>query len=293
MTGLDLESFLLLLRADLTTWVVLGLATLVLALMVWSCWRSRRALRNCLVLSLAAHLGIVLYGSTIPAVCGPSGPDHRDTSNREHVRQIRVAPLTESGSSNRGPSRGDSGPRDPSKRWDVTTAPLALADGSLKVARPEIDDRSRPIVEPKSKLAPLAAEANVTPRGKGLTPAATALIPPPEPTEKENISAGPTAPSPANLAEIDQVDFPPISEAAPAVKKPVTQSSLLLDPALAIDRRLRPIVICPANRRRLKRNLRSRVKPSVTSYGPEMAARLLCEGPRREKRGGPRSLWTG
>ena len=68
MTGLDLESFLLLLRADLTTWVVLGLATLGLAVLVWSSWRSRRALRNCLVLSLAAHLGLVLYGSTIPAV---------------------------------------------------------------------------------------------------------------------------------------------------------------------------------------------------------------------------------
>ena len=68
MTGLDLESFLLLLRADLTTWVVLALATMGLAFMVWSSWRSRRALRNCLVLSLAAHLGLVLYGSTIPAV---------------------------------------------------------------------------------------------------------------------------------------------------------------------------------------------------------------------------------
>ena len=42
MTGLDLESFLLLLRADLSTWTVVGLATLGLAFLVWSCWGSRR-----------------------------------------------------------------------------------------------------------------------------------------------------------------------------------------------------------------------------------------------------------
>ena len=75
MTGLDLESFLLMLRADLTTWLVLGLATLVLALMVWSCWRSRaKCSRNCLVLLLAAHLGLVLFVRQH----GPGGDvDHR------------------------------------------------------------------------------------------------------------------------------------------------------------------------------------------------------------------------
>ena len=40
MTGLDLESFLLLLRADLSTWVILGLATLGLVVVVWSCWNA-------------------------------------------------------------------------------------------------------------------------------------------------------------------------------------------------------------------------------------------------------------
>ena len=58
MTGLDLESFLLLLRADLGVWLMLGLAILGLAFLVWSSWSSRRALRNCLVLSLAAHLAL-------------------------------------------------------------------------------------------------------------------------------------------------------------------------------------------------------------------------------------------
>lgn len=107
MTGLDLESFLLVLRADLTTWVVLGLATLVLALMVWSCWRSRRALRNCLVLSLAGHLGLVLYGSTIPAVMSTLASECRESLDRTHLRRIRIDPVAGLDSPGGVPRRGE------------------------------------------------------------------------------------------------------------------------------------------------------------------------------------------
>src|SRR5580698_4942374 len=144
MTGLDLESFLLLLRADLTTWVVLGLATMGLAVMVWSSWRSRRALRNCLVLSLAVHLGLVLYGSTIPAVMWTLGPDRRDAADRAHIRQIRVAPLVESNAPMNGPRMSNSGQAGfAAERWDLGPVPLKLADASLRVARPDIDGPSR------------------------------------------------------------------------------------------------------------------------------------------------------
>src|ERR1700679_1508255 len=113
MTGLDLESFLLLLRADLTTWMVLGLATLGLAVLVWSSWRSRRALRNYLVLSLVAHLGLVLYGSTIPAVMWTVGQRRRDAQDRSHIRQIRVAPLHEANSTHGGAQLSASGQNRP------------------------------------------------------------------------------------------------------------------------------------------------------------------------------------
>jgi hypothetical protein len=243
MTGLDLESFLLLLRADLTTWVVLGLATLALALMVWSCWRSRRALRNCLVLSLAAHLGLILYGSTIPVVMWTVGPDRRDVAKREHVRQIRVAPLAEAGTSNREPRGGDSRSRtSSSKRWDLTTAPLTLAAGSLTVTRPKIDERSRPIREPDIALTPLTAVADVTPQGKERGTASTSPEPRPEPTLTDNNPPEPTSLSPPNLAEVDQVDSgPPISnsDSEPAEQKSARPPSVSLDPALATDRRLR------------------------------------------------------
>ncbi|HEY2156102.1 MAG TPA: hypothetical protein VGH33_10765, partial [Isosphaeraceae bacterium] len=68
MTGLDLESFLQLLRADVGAWASLGLVLAVLALMTWTSWGSRRALRKCLVLSITAHVGLLLYGSTFPAI---------------------------------------------------------------------------------------------------------------------------------------------------------------------------------------------------------------------------------
>ena len=88
MTGLDLESFLLLLRADLSVWLMLGLASSGLAFLVWASWSSRRALRNCLVLSLAAHLA---FGAVRERVSG----DHvaielrnavGETSGRTSVR---------------------------------------------------------------------------------------------------------------------------------------------------------------------------------------------------------------
>ena len=66
MTGLNLETFLHLLRADLGAWASLGAIVLVLALMAWTSWGSRKVLRKCLVLSVVAHLGLALFGSTLP-----------------------------------------------------------------------------------------------------------------------------------------------------------------------------------------------------------------------------------
>src|SRR5271157_5415164 len=91
MTGLDLDIFLNLLRADLGAWAVLGLGTIGLAFVVWSTYGSRQALRKCLVLSVAAHFGLVLYGSTIPSVRWAFGTNRRDAAQRAHIRNIKVA----------------------------------------------------------------------------------------------------------------------------------------------------------------------------------------------------------
>ena len=70
MTGLNLESFLHLLRADVGVWTTLGVIALLLALMTWTSWGSRRVLRKCLVLSVASHLVLGFYGSTLPHAIG-------------------------------------------------------------------------------------------------------------------------------------------------------------------------------------------------------------------------------
>ncbi len=243
MTGLDLESFLLLLRADLTTWVVLGLATVGLAVLVWSSWRSRRALRNCLVLSLAAHIGLVLYGSTIPALMWTLGPDRHDTTDRSHIRQIRVAPLIESNPSIGGPRLSDSGlVGSATERWDLGAAPLKLADASLRVDRPNVDDPSKHILESEIKLAPLPPVANASPKAKEHAPK-----PPesrPELIAKDN-SDPPKQPVtlPPGPAEVDQLDAQTpnsTAEVAKAGRNADRESALGHDPALASDRRLRP-----------------------------------------------------
>src|SRR3954451_18999448 len=94
MTGLNLERFLLLLRADVGAWATLALVALVLALMTWTSWGSRRALRKCLVLSIVIHLGLVAYGGTVPFVWRAVRPGDR-AAQRPHIRQIRVTPQVE------------------------------------------------------------------------------------------------------------------------------------------------------------------------------------------------------
>ena len=111
MTGLDLESFLHLIQADLSTWAFLGLATLGLALVAWSCRGSRRVLRKCIVLSLAAHVGLVFYGSTMPAVLWAVNPDRRDAKSRPIYERFGSR-LFSSRHRHRGRDRGTEG-RDP------------------------------------------------------------------------------------------------------------------------------------------------------------------------------------
>src|SRR3954452_13512559 len=93
MTGLDLETFLRLLRADLGAWASLGAIVLVLALMTWTSWGSRRALRKCLVLSIVIHLGLVAYGRRIPIPLFHLRGRPADSKAAERIKQIRVTPV--------------------------------------------------------------------------------------------------------------------------------------------------------------------------------------------------------
>ena len=161
MTGLDLESFLLLLRADLSVWLMLALAISGLGLVVWASWSSRRALRNCLVISLAAHLAFVLFGSAFPGIVWRLTPDRRQPDERSHIREIRVATLLdqagrrtpESIVSGGSPKlKADEKAKAQALSWDLIDVPLPIADGQLRVGRPN------DLAQPKNELKPTLAE---------------------------------------------------------------------------------------------------------------------------------------
>ena len=145
MTGLNLESFLHLLRADLGAWATLGLIAAVLGLMAWTSWGSRRALRKCLVLSIVAHGGLALYGGSVPLILLALKSDGDANPDASRIRSIKVAPWTDPTGAATEPSgrglRSDVGRSGGGlAAWDRLSTGLALADSKLsapKTALPE------------------------------------------------------------------------------------------------------------------------------------------------------------
>ncbi|MBX6314511.1 MAG: hypothetical protein IRY99_16595, partial [Isosphaeraceae bacterium] len=205
MTGLDLESFLRLLRADLGAWVSLGAVLLVLALMAWTNWGSRRALRKCLVVSILVHIFAVSYGSSrLPLLRpGPLRQEREDAKPR--IKQIRVEPLV--GGSRPADRRGGTGW--PGRRladWDRPNEAIALADPALRPDPPGFETPE--LVRRVESAAPTAPEA------------APPELSPPEPPNPEaravaKAEDAPT-PSPARIAPTDPSEVPaPVVERAP------------------------------------------------------------------------------
>ena len=95
MTGLNLETFLRLIRADFGAWASLGVVLLILSVMTWTSWGSRKALRKCLVLSIAAHLGLISYGSTSPIVLRVLRLGAVERKPPATVERVRVTPWVE------------------------------------------------------------------------------------------------------------------------------------------------------------------------------------------------------
>ena len=132
--GLDLESFLLLMRADLGSWALLGLGTLVLGLVVWLSWGSRGSAEVFGPLG-RGHAGLVLYGSTVPSVFRAVSSVSRDSARGQHIRQIRVSPVAtkvELPTSNRVEAGAVAGTD-------------SLANGRLTAAGPSLDLATEPI----------------------------------------------------------------------------------------------------------------------------------------------------
>ena len=154
MTGLNLETFLHLLRADLGAWASLGAIVLVLALMAWTSWGSRKVLRKCLVLSVVAHLGLALFGSTLPMRLLGLRSREPAESSPPGIQQVRVIPHAEEGRralrrrASGTPGGGVGSPRRP--------AGAGRPGGAIASPRP-----ARPRAPPpRSEPAPLPAPAD-------------------------------------------------------------------------------------------------------------------------------------
>jgi hypothetical protein len=199
VTGLNLEGFLHLLRADLAAWASLGLIVVIMGLLAWTSWGSRKALRKCLVLSVIVHCGLVLYGQTIPIIRltlrgdAPKPP-------RERLRQIQVSrPTPRDGSDLTGSDPRSTGPRSTAfAPWDKPVGGLALPDAKLAGSLAE-----RPTVKPTPIVPgprpPLVTEA-AAPVVESPTP------PDPEPTRPDLKDEA--APPPLTTAKTSAEDVP-------------------------------------------------------------------------------------
>ena len=137
------------------------------------------------------------------------------------------------------------------RRWDLAAPSLKLADVSLRVARPPLDDKDAVFLGTEVPAAPLAALAQATPKGKVLAPA----VPPREPPA-EIVTGGDSDPQaqpvtlPSMFADEDQVNSTELNKTAETGQtgtKTIGQSTLSQAPLLASDRRLRPDRIAMSN----------------------------------------------
>jgi hypothetical protein len=193
MTGLDLETFLQLLRADLGAWASLGLVALVLALMTWTSWGSRRALRKCLVLSIAAHVGLVLYGSTFPIVMAVLGD--KPTDDEPLPVRVQLAPTGDGSPAESGDAKGPDGrPARAVALWDRSADATGLVDPSARPLLADAGVRANPFDSRR-------------PNREALLPKAVVLeVNPPQPTVPTNTAAARSeAPAPS-LAPVDPAE---------------------------------------------------------------------------------------
>ena len=282
MTGLDLEGFLRLLRVDVASWATLGIALGVLAVLTWTSWGSRRALRKCLVLSILAHLGLAYMGRRLPvAVDFGDGPEG---TAAERIREVRVTPTfaDEAGASpdeGRGPGKAawdrpnplstppapDARPRraevSPPPPERVAPAPVITPD-----ATPAAAEVAAAAPEPRAEPAPAEVEASPitppvdvdvnTPVNVVSAPAEPSVDPTAgldrlrvrAPLSRPTVAAlpdrpRPVAPAPAEPAPTPATAPPPPAELRPEVAEPPAEPATAPGP---IDPE--PVVEVPAPR---------------------------------------------
>ena len=195
MTGLNLEALIRLLRADLGAWASLAVVAVILGVMTWTSWGSKRALRKCLILSIAVHVGLIVYGTSSPEVRRALRLDSPRKAERAE-RPVRITPVA----AERSTTARDGRTARKVAEWDLDRGPLALAEpGRLVVP---------------STPAPGPDLARSEPPPMAPTPVAPEVRAP-EPAPVAPVAAAERVPEPPSVAEAD-----PSEVAAPVAAGP-------------------------------------------------------------------------
>jgi hypothetical protein len=222
MTGLNLEAFLRLLRADLGAWVSLGVIAAILAVMTWTSWGSRRALRKCLFLSIAAHIGLIAYGGASPVIRKALRLDESARKPIRAERPVRITPWV----AEKSMAGSDGRPKPKVADWDLDRGPMVMADPA-RLAAP-----------PPSASAPNLTRSDLSP-----------IAPSPVAPEVQS-PATPVVPSVSSAETKAAEPLPEVAEADPSeVAEPVVARSDRLEVPLPPTARLRPGRVDPGSSR--------------------------------------------
>lgn len=244
MTGLNLELFLRLVRADVGPWVSFGVIVLLLMLMAWTSWGRRGALRKCLVLSIVVHCALLVYGG--PQAARLLVPE-KSLRNEKPVERIQRIAIVSQDALEAG-SAGSAGRRGRLADWNRPGPSLALNDPIAPLERDS---------QPDAQALERAGSATLP------DPVADASAPDAElPLPDVLVERAPeNAPQPPQEAPAQLAEAAPGEEVAPIVEpvKPAQVPRLAMPDLVAA--RPRPLSPNPAPERERSEN---RVEPAPT-----------------------------
>ncbi len=159
MTGLNLETFLQLLRVAPGAWASLAVALVILALMTWTSWGSRRVLRKCLFLSITAHIVLIFYGGSSPEIQRFFRLGSKPSQPAPKIPRIKVSSVVEPSRTDPSTTSGKSSTR-PVSAWDRDGGTLALGATPHAIPHPDLPTTApAPRPTPPRATDPIAAPA--------------------------------------------------------------------------------------------------------------------------------------
>lgn len=273
MTGLNLVTFLQLLRTDAAVWTSLAILGSLLGLMVWTSLRARWLLRRCLALSVLLHLGVIATGGQTEWGRRLLGPWElsRSTPPGERLARIEIASESEGGEPGTTEMRRAVGAASMGPDGQMMVGPpLAIWDRPSLKGFQRLDEPETLAMRPEPSQAELIrrTEPTTAVAPEAANPEAAAL-PAPEP---EAVAVAPTneppEPMPA-MAPAETGELPEVAEVTPTVTAAV-------DPLGALRATGRPAAAGPV---RSGSGTARRVEAPALGVRPELPGGLVPTAP--------------